>query len=77
MEEYTPVKFQIVEHYATLSDENKLKPLELNKVSFGDYPAKYDLRRWSTNADGTKQPLKGVQITFAEFEALKEALANM
>ena len=71
------VKFKIEKHYATLSSSNMNKALELNRVSFGDYPAKYDLRRWATNPDGTRQPLKGVQISDSEFELLKKIIADL
>lgn len=68
--------FRIEEHIATISTSRR-DTLELNKVSFNDYPAKLDLRRWGTDRDGGRIPYKGIQLTDNEFDALKKALAGM
>lgn len=39
-------KFEITEHLGTLSESARGWTKELNKVSFNDRPAKYDLREW-------------------------------
>lgn len=68
--------FKIEEHIATISIGNH-NTLELNRVSFNDYPAKLDLRRWGTNHDGERIPYKGIQLNENEFNALKKTLAGM
>ena len=63
--------YEIKEHLATLSTvqgEKREITLELNLISFGDRPAKYDLRTWDrTNG----KLLKGVTLTREEAEALQ------
>ena len=48
--------------------------LELNKVAWGDRPAKYDLRPWSP--DHQKMG-KGLTFTEEELKALKEKLSAL
>lgn len=68
--------FKIEEHIATIST-SKRSTLELNRVSFNDYPAKWDLRRWGTGEDGERLPFKGIQLNEMEFESLKTILEGM
>ena len=68
--------FKIEEHIATIST-SKRSTLELNRVSFNDYPAKIDLRRWGTGEDGERIPFKGVQLNDTEFEQLKKFIADI
>lgn len=68
--------FKIEEHLATIST-SKRSTLELNRVSFNDYPAKIDLRRWGTGEDGERIPFKGVQLNDTEFEQLKKFIADI
>lgn len=67
-------EYHIVEHIATIS-ESKRGNLELNRVSFHGNPVKYDLRRWGQDEDGEKMPLKGLQLSDAEYECLKKVIA--
>ena len=69
-------KYKIIEPIATLSS-NKSKTLELNWVSWNDYPARIDLRRWGTNEQGERVPFKGLSLTDAEVEALKAVLPTV
>ena len=68
--------YEIKAHLATLSTvqgEKREIALELNLISFGDRPAKYDLRTWDrTNG----KMLKGVTLTREEAEALTKALTD-
>lgn len=48
--------------------------LELNQVSWGDRPAKYDIRSWSP--DHQKMG-KGVTMTTEELKSLKSILDGM
>lgn len=63
-------KYEIIERIAVLS-ENKGWTKELNKVSWNDRPAKYDLREWH-HEDGKMG--KGATLTDEEIRNLKEVL---
>ena len=65
------LKFEIVEHVGVLSENAKGWTMELNKVSWGDHPAKYDIRDWSP--DHTRMA-KGVTLTDEELATLKDIL---
>jgi len=59
------IKYTITEPLGILSSNGR-RTLELNMISWNDKPAKYDLRRWQSDASG-KIMNKG--ITFDEDEA--------
>ena len=60
-------KFEITEHLGTLSESAKGWTKELNKVSFNDRPAKYDLREW--DPDHQKMS-KGVTLNDEELSLI-------
>lgn len=64
MAEFT---FEIEEKLLVLSENDKGWTKELNRVSFNDAPAKYDIRSWSP--DHTKMG-KGITLTNEEFDVL-------
>lgn len=66
-------KFEITEHLGTLSESAKGLTKELNKVSFNDRPAKYDLREW--DPDHQKMS-KGVTLNDEEMEILSKILKD-
>ena len=66
--------FKIEEEIAVISTGKGGWNLELNKVSWGDRPAKYDLRPWSP--DHQKMG-KGLTFTEVELKALKEKLSAL
>lgn len=66
-------KFEIVEKLLVLSENDKGWTKELNRVSFNNAEAKYDIRAWSP--DHTKMG-KGVTLTNEEFQVLVEAFKN-
>lgn len=66
-------KFEITEHLGTLSESTKGWTKELNKVSFNDRPAKYDLREW--DPDHQKMS-KGVTLNDEEMEILSKILKD-
>lgn len=68
-------KYEITEHIATLSESNGTTK-ELNRISFNGAPAKLDLRSWKQEGDAKKM-LKGITLSDAEAEALKEALNRL
>ena len=68
-------QYEITEHIATLSEGNGTSK-ELNRISYNGAPPKLDLRSWNHDADG-KRMLKGLTLTDAEADALREALNNL
>ena len=66
--------YEIEKKIAVLSTNSKGWQKELNLVSWNNRPAKYDLREWSPEHDKMG---KGVTLTEEEFQALKDAIANM
>lgn len=65
------LKFEIVEHIGILSENAKGWTKELNKVSWNERAAKYDLREW--NPDHTRMG-KGITLTDEDIEALRKIL---
>lgn len=66
--------FQITEQLKVISTSKSRWTLELNKVSWGGRPAKYDLRSW---APDHQKMGKGITLTDEELEALKTALNEL
>nr|WP_300004869.1 PC4/YdbC family ssDNA-binding protein [Tissierella sp.] len=67
------ITYDIVEKLAVLSEKGDWTK-ELNKVSWNNRPAKFDLRDWN-HEDGKMR--KGITLTDEECEKLKEALNDM
>ena len=65
--------FEIVQNIGVVSEGKGGWNLELNLVSWGGRPAKYDLRSWSP--DHQKMG-KGSTLTKEELVALKELLSK-
>jgi len=66
--------FEIVERFGVLSESKGGWTMELNTVSWGGRPAKFDIRSWSP--DHQKMG-KGVTLTKEEVIELKKLLASM
>lgn len=66
--------FEITEKIAVLSTSKTGWILELNKVSWGGRPAKYDLRSW---APEHQKMGKGVTLTDEELKTLKATLNGL
>ncbi|MBR5933948.1 MAG: hypothetical protein IK002_08195 [Treponema sp.] len=66
--------FEIQQNLGVVSESKGGWKLELNLVSWGGRPAKYDLRSWSP--DHQKMG-KGVAFTEEEKEKLKEILNSL
>lgn len=66
------VEFKILEHIFSFGENNGWTK-ELNVVSWGSRPAKYDIRSW--NEDHTKMT-KGVTFSREELIQLREVLAK-
>ncbi len=67
------IKYEIVERIAILSESGKWTK-ELNKVSWNDRPAKYDLRDWNHDEGKTG---KGTTLTEEEIHNLREVLDSL
>lgn len=63
--------FEIIEKFGILSENKTGWTVELNTVSWGGRPPKYDIRSWSP--DHSKMG-KGVTLTIEEIRALKSLL---
>ncbi|MCR5495156.1 MAG: YdbC family protein [Treponema sp.] len=66
--------FEIIEEIAVLSTSKSGWNLELNKVSWGGRPAKYDLRNW---APEHQKMGKGITLTDEELKTLKNKLNEL
>ncbi len=66
--------FSIEQTVGVISEGKGGWKLELNKVSWGGRPAKYDIRSW----DGSHQKMgKGITLTAEELTALKNILSQI
>ena len=66
--------FQITEKVAVLSESKGGWTLELNKVSWGGRPAKFDLRSW---APDHQKMGKGVTLSDEEVKKLGEVISSL
>ena len=64
-------KYEITERIAVLSENGKGWTKELNKVSWNERPAKFDLREWNHE---DKKMGKGTTLSEEEVRNLKEVL---
>lgn len=72
--EKTEFKYEIVEHFGIISQNNSGWTKELNKISWNGGMAKYDIRDWAPEHEKMG---KGVTLTQDEFEALKNLISEM
>lgn len=66
--------FEIVDRLGILSEAKSGWTMELNTVSWGGRPAKYDIRSW---APDHQKMGKGVTLSAEELAALKKLLDGM
>ena len=67
------VKFEIKEHIAVLSTNSSGWTKELNKVSWNDREAKFEIRDWAPEHE---KPGRGITFTPEEINALKLTLVE-
>ena len=67
------ITYSITEHIAKIASRGEWT-LELNKVSFNDKPAKWDIRSW--NEDHSRMS-KGLSLSDEEFTELKLILSTL
>ena len=70
-------KIEITQRIAVLREYKDGGTLELNLVQQGQYPEKYDIRRWHIGEDGVKRPGRGVFLSDYELEELKAVLIDL
>ena len=68
------LKYEIVQHLATLAEGSKGWSKELNLVSWNDRDPKFDLREWAP--DHTKMG-KGITLTYDEMQKLCDAFLEL
>ncbi len=66
--------FEIKEKLGVLSTSKSGWNLELNKVSWGGRPAKYDIRSWAPDHEKMG---KGITLNDDEIKSLKEILSEI
>ncbi|MCR5402120.1 MAG: hypothetical protein K6E78_11085 [Treponema sp.] len=66
--------FEITEKVGVISEAKGGWTLELNKVSWGGRPAKYDLRSW---APDHQKMGKGVTLSEEELKKLSEVISGL
>ncbi|HNY21968.1 MAG TPA: YdbC family protein [Treponemataceae bacterium] len=66
--------FEIVDRLGILSEAKSGWTMELNTVSWGGCPAKYDIRSW---APDHQKMGKGVTLSAEDLAALKKLLEGM
>ena len=67
-------KYSIENQFGVLSESKSGWTLELNKVSWSDRPAKFDIRTWSPDH---KKMGKGVTLTDDEVRKLRDLLNSL
>lgn len=66
--------FEIIESLGMLSENKSGWKLELNKVSWGGRPAKFDIRSW---APDHQKMGKGITLSAEELKALSECIGKI
>lgn len=66
--------FEIIESLGTISESKSGWKLELNKVSWGGRPAKFDVRSW---APDHQKMGKGLTLTEDELKLLAALIASL
>ena len=70
------IQYEVVDRLGVL-DSDSPNPKELRVVRWNNGDAKFDLRNWKQNEDGTETPLKGVVLDQEELQSLYEILKKM
>lgn len=67
-------EYKIEEEIAKVCETDSGWTLEINKVSFGNHPAKYDIRAWSPDHEKMG---KGVRLTEDEIMELGKVIFKL
>lgn len=69
-------EYKALKEYGVLS-ENGAVSKRVRLVAFGDGPPRLDIRSWRRKADGTEVLFKGISLSGAELERLKEIIQDL
>lgn len=70
------LKYEILEIYAERTLENG-QIFRVAEISWNDRPAKFDIRKWTPQDDGTERCGKGFTLDIDEINLLKDMLNEM
>lgn len=70
------VNYQITKHIGKIS-ENRTNWKELNLISYNGFPAKYDLRKWTKDEDGSPRMGRGITLSMEETAILRDLLNQL
>ena len=69
-------EYKVLEEFGIIS-QNGAVSKRVRLVSFGDGPPRLDIRSWRRKADGSEVMFKGVSLSGAELEQLKEIIQDL
>lgn len=69
-------EYKVLEEFGVIS-QNGAVSKRVRLVSFGDGPPRLDIRSWRRKEDGTEVLFKGVSLSGAELERLKEIIQDL
>ena len=69
-------EYKVLKEYGVLS-ENGAVSKRVRLVSFGDGPPRLDIRSWRQKEDGSEIMFKGVSLSGAELEQLREIIQDL
>ena len=69
-------EYKVLEEYGVISQNGAISK-RVRLVSFGDGPPRLDIRSWRRKADGTEVLFKGISLSGAELEQLKEIIQDL
>ena len=70
------LNYKALEKFGVLDSDSKM-PKELRLISWNGGDAKYDIRGWGMNEDGTEKMTKGITLDAEELQSLYEILKEM
>ena len=70
------LKYEILKHCGVISGAGTSMEIQLNLISWGSNPPRYDLRPWKMS-NGTKKPCKGIALKGEEVKRLKIILEGI
>lgn len=69
-------EYKVLDEFGIIS-QNGAVSKRVRLVSFGDGPPRLDIRSWRRKADGSEVMFKGVSLSGAELEQLKEIIQDL
>ena len=69
-------EYKVLDEYGIIS-QNGAVSKRVRLVSFGDGPPRLDIRSWRQKQDGTEVLFKGVSLSGAELQRLKEVIQDL